>query len=109
MNPHALPQVCSPAVNFGAPAGDKVLYDTAGPRYQQSRSGWAAQTLTDNCYDGNGKPRHYLTTCERKYSWGTAKEDYVLPEAHTVIIQIAPNNLAGLTGDCTWTWQPRKG
>ena len=46
--------------------------------------------------------------CERKYSWGTAKEDYVLPDAHTVAIRIAPEQLAGVTGDCTWTWQPRK-
>src|SRR5215475_335172 len=28
--------------------------DTAGPHYQQSRLGWAAQTLNDNCYDVNG-------------------------------------------------------
>ena len=32
---------------------------TAGPRYQQSRLGWAAQTLNDTCYDLNGKPRRY--------------------------------------------------
>ena len=79
-----------------------------GTRYQQSRLGWAAQTLNDNCYEVNGKPRRYSPTCERKYSWGTAKEDYVLPEAHTVTIQIAPEQLAGVTGDCTWSWQPRK-
>ena len=46
--------------------------------------------------------------CERKYSWGSAKEDYVLPEAHTVAIRIAPEQLAGVTGDCIWSWQPRK-
>jgi hypothetical protein len=82
--------------------------DTAGPRYQQSRQGWAAQTLNDNCYEVNGKPRRYSPVCERKYSWGTAKEDYILPEAHTVILQIAPAELAGVTGDCLWSWQPRK-
>jgi len=81
---------------------------TAGPRYQQSRLGWAAQTLNDNCYETNGKPRRYSPVCERKYSWGTAKEDYVLPEAHTVQIQIAPEALTGVTGDCNWSWQPRK-
>jgi hypothetical protein len=81
---------------------------TAGPRYQQSRLGWAAQTLNDNCYETNGKPRRYSPVCERKYSWGTAKEDYVLPEAHTVQIQIAPEALSGVTGDCNWSWQPRK-
>jgi hypothetical protein len=81
---------------------------TAGPRYQQSRLGWAAQTLGDTCYESNGKPRRYSPVCERKYSWGTAKEDYVLPEAHTVQIQIAPEQLTGVSGDCTWAWQPRK-
>src|SRR5260370_40275409 len=38
---------------------------TAGPRYQQSRLGWAAQTLNDNCYDVNGRPRRYSPTSER--------------------------------------------
>src|SRR4029077_13938284 len=56
---------------------------TAGKNYQKSRFGWAAQTLGETCYDGNGHPRHYSTVCERKYSWGKAKEDYVLPDAHT--------------------------
>jgi hypothetical protein len=81
---------------------------TAGKRYQQSRLGWAAQTLSETCYDSNGRPRRYSPLCERKYSWGTAKEDYVLPEAHTVVIRIAAEQLAGVTGDCAWTWQPRK-
>jgi hypothetical protein len=82
--------------------------ETAGKRYQQSRLGWAAQTIGDTCYDSDGRPRHYLTVCERKYSWGSAKEDYVLPDAHTVQIHIAPEQLAGVTGDCIWSWQPRK-
>jgi hypothetical protein len=81
---------------------------TGGKRYAQSRLGWAAQTVGETCYDSNGKPRHYLPVCERKYSWGSAKEDYVLPEAHTVAIHIAPEQLANVTGDCTWSWQPRK-
>jgi hypothetical protein len=84
--------------------------DTAGPHYQQSRLGWAAQTLNDNCYDVNGRPRRYLPVCERRFSWGTAKEDYILPDAHTVNIGIAPAQLAGAaTGQCVWTWQPRRG
>ena len=82
--------------------------ETAGPRYQQSRLGWAAQTLGDTCYDNSGKPRRYMPICERRYSWGTAKEDYILPDAHTVQIWIGPEQLAGVTGDCNWTWQPRK-
>ena len=81
---------------------------TAGKRYQQSRLGWAAQTLDETCYESNGRPRRYAGVCERKYSWGTAKEDYVLPEAHTVAIRIAPGQLAGVSGDCIWAWQPRR-
>lgn len=81
---------------------------TARARYVQSRLGWAAQTLGETCYESNGRPRRYSVTCNRRYSWGTAKEDYVLPEAHTVAIQIAPPQLTGVTGDCTWSWQPRR-
>jgi hypothetical protein len=81
---------------------------TAGKNYQRSRMGWAAQTLNETCYDSNGNPRRYSAVCERRYSWGKAKEDYVLPEAHTVAIRIAPEQLAGVTGDCVWSWQPRK-
>ena len=29
---------------------------TAGKRYQQSRLGWAAQTLDETCYESNGVP-----------------------------------------------------
>jgi hypothetical protein len=81
---------------------------TAGRRYQQSRLGWAAQSLSETCYGSNGRPARYLELCERSYSWGMATEDYVLPQAHTVTIQIAPEQLASATGDCIWTWQPRK-
>ena len=81
---------------------------TAGRHYQQSRLGWAAQTVNDTCYETNGKPRRYPAVCERKYSWGTAKEDYVLPEAHTVVVEIAPEKLNGVSGDCYWAWQGRK-
>src|SRR6266446_6834028 len=81
---------------------------TAGRRYQQSRLGWTAQSLSETCYGGNGRPARYLELCERSYSWGMATEDYVLPQAHTVTIQIAPEQLASATGDCIWTWQPRK-
>lgn len=81
---------------------------TAGRHYQQSRLGWAARTLNDTCYQVNGTPRRYSAVCERRYSWGTAKEDYVLPAAHTVVIHIAPERLAGVSGECAWTWQGRK-
>ncbi len=82
---------------------------TARPGFEKSRLGWAAQTVDVNCYDRSARPRHYVTTCERQYSWGTAKEDYILPEAHTVVVHISPEQLATAgTGDCVWTWQPRK-
>lgn len=81
---------------------------TAGKRYQQSRLGWAAQTLNDTCYDRNAHPRRYPTNCERVYSWGKAREDYVLPDAHTVNIRIAAERLEGVSGECTWMWRPRR-
>ena len=71
------------------PSSPDRCAETAGPRYQQSRLGWAAQTLGDTCYESDGRPRRYAPVCERKYSWGAAKEDYILPDAHTVQIQIA--------------------
>lgn len=81
---------------------------TAGRGYERSRLGWAAQTLDLNCYDRNARPRRYPTTCDRQYSWGTAKEDYILPDAHTVIVRLAPEHVAAAAGDCTWTWRPRR-
>lgn len=81
---------------------------TAGPHYGRSRLGWAARTLGDTCYDSNGHPPHYDVVCERRYSWGTANEDYVLPKAHTVTIRIRRGELAGISGKCLWTWQSRK-
>ncbi len=81
---------------------------TAGRRYQQSRLGWAAQTLNDTCYNRSGRPYRYNPICERVYSWGRAKEDYVLPEAHTVTVQIAADKLEGVTGECSWMWRPRR-
>ena len=82
---------------------------TARHRYEVSRLGWAAQTVNFTCYDRNARPRHYMTTCERQYSWGSAREDYVLPEAHTVDLWLSHEVLAGLpAGDCIWTWTPRR-
>ena len=83
---------------------------TARGGYEKSRLGWAAQTLDVNCYDRNARPRRYMVTCDRQYSWGLAKEDYILPDAHTVVMHIAPEDIAaGGPGDCLWTWQPRRG
>src|SRR5262245_44760330 len=81
---------------------------TAGRRYQQSRLGWAAQTVNDTCYIRTSRPYRYEPVCERVYSWGRAKEDYVLPDAHTVTVQIAADKLEGVTGECAWMWRPRR-
>lgn len=82
---------------------------TRRARYEQSRLGWAAQTLGGTCYDRDARPRHYATVCERRYSWGAAKEDYILPDAHTVAIRLSPENLAQAQGECAWSWKPRSG
>ena len=81
---------------------------TAGPRFQQSRLGWAAQTLAAVCYESAGNPRRYPGKCDRKYSWGSAKEDTILPDAHTVQIGLSHERLAEAgAGDCQWRWQSR--
>ncbi len=83
---------------------------TRRARYEQSRLGWASQTLNAVCYESNASPRRYPTVCERRYSWGTAKEDYILPEAHTVAIGLSPARLAEAgAGECVWSWTPRAG
>ena len=88
----------------------KNCANTARARYETSRSGWASQTLDVNCYDRNARPRRYMAICDRQYSWGTAKEDYVLPDAHTVIVKLSADKLAEAgAGNCTWSWQPRRG
>ncbi|HMA71434.1 MAG TPA: hypothetical protein VKP67_08100, partial [Xanthobacteraceae bacterium] len=83
---------------------------TARPGFERTRLGWASQTVDLNCYDRNARPRRYVVMCDRQYSWGTAREDYILPDAHTVVMQIAPERLATVgAGDCVWTWQPKRG
>jgi lysophospholipase L1-like esterase len=75
--------------------------------YEESRLGWAAKTLPSACYDNIGRPRRYPAQCDRKYSWGSAKEDYVLPEAHTVHVWLSPALRAEAgNGACAWSWQP---
>jgi lysophospholipase L1-like esterase len=83
--------------------------ETARASFAQRRLGWASQTVDLTCYDRAARPRRYRTTCERQYSWGTAKEDYILPDAHTVVMHIAPEQLAAAgPGDCVWRWQGRR-
>jgi hypothetical protein len=81
---------------------------TAGRHFQQSRMGWAAQTLGNTCYERDGRPRRYPAVCERTYSWGRVKEDYVLPDAHTVNVWVTPDAIADPAAECVWTWQPRR-
>jgi lysophospholipase L1-like esterase len=81
--------------------------NTARAQYETSRLGWAAQTVDLTCYDRNARPRRYSVVCERQYSWGSAKEDYILPDAHTVHVRLAPEH-AAVAGECVWTWQPRR-
>ena len=79
---------------------------TAGKQYWESRLGWAAKTSASVCYDSERRPRGYLTQCERKYSWGSAREDYVLPEAHTVTVRLAAEHVqSARDGKCLWVWQ----
>jgi hypothetical protein len=81
---------------------------TARAHYEESRHGWAAKTYATACYDNVGRPRRYPAQCDRKYSWGTAKEDYILPDAHTVHVRLSPElRAAAGAGQCAWSWQPR--
>jgi lysophospholipase L1-like esterase len=80
---------------------------TKRAHYEQSRLGWAAKTLPTACYDNIGRPRRYPAQCDRKYSWGTAKEDYILPDAHTVHVSLSSEVRAEAgNGQCAWSWQP---
>jgi len=80
--------------------------NTAGKGYAQSRLGWAAKTHDSLCYDSVRRPRGYMAQCERKYGWGSAKEDFILPEAHTVVVRLAAGHVpAAGSGKCAWSWQ----
>jgi len=79
---------------------------TGRTHFEESRLGWAAKTGGSVCYDKSDRPRHYLAQCERRYSWGAAREDYVLPAAHTVVMHLSREALQQVTGQCVWTWQP---
>jgi hypothetical protein len=79
---------------------------TAGRGYEQSRLGWAAKTHSTLCYDSERRPRGCMVQCERKYSWGSAKEDFILPDAHTVVVRLAAEHVqAAAGGKCVWLWQ----
>ncbi len=83
---------------------------TARRHYELSRLGWASRTLGHVCYESGGDPRRYPVQCLRQYTWGQAREDYVLPEAHTVSVALSPAHLkAAGAGECTWLWRARSG
>jgi lysophospholipase L1-like esterase len=83
---------------------------TAKKGFERSRLGWAAQTLDMVCYERNSRPFRYPTVCERQYSWGTAKEDYVLPDAHTVEVKLSAERITeAAAGECSWSFQSRTG
>jgi lysophospholipase L1-like esterase len=91
------------------PSTPTSCIETQRAGFARSRLGWASQTVEFNCYDRNARPRRYMVTCDRQYSWGTAKEDYILPDAHTVVMHIAPEQLAAAgPGECVWAWQGRR-
>jgi hypothetical protein len=91
------------------PSTPNSCLETQRAGYGRSRLGWASQTVEVNCYDRNARPRHYMVICDRQYSWGTAKEDYILPDAHTVVVRVAAEHLAAAgPGDCVWTWQAHR-
>ena len=84
--------------------------NTARKGYERSRLGWAAQTLDQVCYERHSRPFRYPVMCERQYSWGSAKEDYVLPDAHTVDVALSTERLAEIgTGECAWSFHSRAG
>ena len=82
---------------------------TAGKRYQQSRLGWAAQTFNDTCYESNGQSAPLRAVCERQYSWGTREGRLRSARcAHGRRRACARAARRASTGDCIWTWRPRR-
>ena len=75
------------------PSTPTSCIETQRAGFAKSRLGWASQTVDFTCYDRDARPRRYMATCDRQYSWGTAKEDYILPDAHTVVMHVRPNTL----------------
>ena len=83
---------------------------TARKGFEHSRLGWASQTLDSVCYERHSRPFRYPVVCERQYSWGSAKEDYMLPDAHTVNVSLSKEHLTdAASGECAWAFQSRTG
>jgi hypothetical protein len=75
-----------------------------------ARKGWAAGTLADLCYDRNAHPRGYPAMCRRERGRRLVAEDLVLPSDHSVVIGLAPVDVAAARDDaCTWRFKPRAG
>jgi hypothetical protein len=75
---------------------------------EDRRRGWAARTLDDVCYERNGRPRRYLARCERQSDGRMETEDYILPAAHVVTLNLAPARQTEPAGaQCTWSSKAR--
>ena len=81
---------------------------TAGKRYQQSRLGWAAQTLDDTCYESNGRRGAIRRFASADIPGARRRKITSCPRRTRSRSGSRPSNSPGVTGDCTWTWQPRK-
>src|ERR1700684_3450993 len=42
---------------------------TARPGFEKSRLRWGRQPVDVTSYDRGARPRHYMVTCDRQYSW----------------------------------------
>ncbi len=77
-------------------------------KFQASRLGWAAKTLDAACYDRESRPRRYPSHCTRTTFRRSAREDYILPDAHGVTIGLSAERLAAVgAGSCIWSWTAR--
>ena len=77
-------------------------------RTHPMRLGWAAYAYEDTCYDRATRPRRYRDGCERQADRELVREDYILPNAHTVSIGLSPERLREASeGTCAWRWKPR--
>ena len=70
---------------------------TAGKRYQQSRLGWAAQTLDETCYESNGRPRRYAARLRAQIFLGHGERRLRPAGGAHGRIRIAPEQLAGVS------------
>ena len=80
----------------------------ARPRYEQSRLGWAAQTLAAVCYESQRQPAA-LSDAMRAPVFVGHGQGRLHPAGGAHRQHRAVAERAGRSGDgeCVWTWQPR--